>query len=175
MSVAYSSGLRISSAAPRIALALPFPPAGVSRRRRAILVHPDDGVVDDGAQGDHQSRDDHEVDRGAEHIQDGPGGDHRQEDRRSADQGRAPGGEEGQQGQACQHCAEEDGLANIGQRRLDEGRRPENRGVNLEAGSPGPRAAIAASMSRVTSAVLAPGNFWTTSMRPGLPSRPHPR
>ena len=40
MSVAYRSGLRISSAAPRIALALPLPPAGVWRRRRAILSTP---------------------------------------------------------------------------------------------------------------------------------------
>ncbi len=40
----------------------------------------------------------------------------------------------------------------------------------VTSGSPGAIAAIASSTPRVTSMVLAPRNFWTTSMRPGPPS-----
>ena len=91
----------------------------------------------------------------------------RQRDRDQADQRGAPLEEEGDQDQTTSRTPRSSALVRLSMRQLDEGRRPEDRGVDLHAGKTGRISSIASSTPRVTSSVLAHGNFSTISIRPG--------
>ena len=98
----------------------------------------DDGVVDDGAERDHEARQHHRVDGGAAGVEHQPGRDQRHRDGDDADQRAAPVEQEQRQDDHDQHRAEHQRLAEVVQRLLHEGRRPEDRRVDVEAGEPGP-------------------------------------
>ena len=97
----------------------------------------DDGVVDDGADSDHQPRQHHHIDRRAKQGEHEQGDHHRQGDDRGADQGDTPIPKEEQQNHNHQNSADEQRSGEIVDRHLDEGRRPEDGGVDIDTGQTG--------------------------------------
>jgi hypothetical protein len=115
------------------------------RRRRVVavlatLAQPsgdvldvDHRVVDDGAEGHHQPCQDDGVDGGTAQVQHGQGRHERQQHRQDADQRAAPLEQEDAEHHQQQQRADEQRRAEVAERRLDEARRPEQAGVDLDA------------------------------------------
>ena len=98
----------------------------------------DDGVVDDGAEGDDEAGQDHRVDRGPAEVEHEPRRHQRERDREEADQRHPPLEEEGAEDQHHEDGADEERHRQIVDRQLDEGRRAEDLMVDLDAGQAGP-------------------------------------
>ena len=98
------------------------------------VLHVDDRVVDDDTDGDDEPRQDHHVDNGAERLQHENSREQRQRNRDQADERGAPLEEEGGQDQDHEQNAEQQRPREVAERLLDEGGRPEDRGVKLHAG-----------------------------------------
>ena len=97
----------------------------------------DDRVVDDHADGDHEPREDHRVDRVAAQVEHEHGRHQRQRDRHQADQCGAPLEQEGDQGGHHEQAAEQQREGQVVDRHVDEVGLAEDVGVDRHAGQPG--------------------------------------
>ena len=93
----------------------------------------DDGIVHDDADGDHEAGQDHGVDGGATHVQDEGAGHQGQRDGHHTDERRPPLVQEGAEHHDHEHAADEQRGREIVERHLDEGRGPEDLGVDLDS------------------------------------------
>ena len=100
-----------------------------------------DRVVDENADGNRQPRQHHHVERLAAQVQDEQGGRQRRQDRRDADQRGTPVPQERQEHQNHEQGPQEQRPAMLIDRPLDEGRRPEDGGVQSGPGKTGPQRA----------------------------------
>jgi hypothetical protein len=91
-------------------------------------------IVDDHPDGDHQPRQQHDVDRDAVEVEEDDRRDERQRDRDEADQRRAPLEQERRQDQHDEQAAEQQRRREVVDRGLDEARRPEDRRVDRDVG-----------------------------------------
>ena len=96
----------------------------------------DDRVVDHFADRNDQAGEDHHVDRFATEIEDQSCGQQRQRNGDDADQRGAPFEEEEEQQHDDENAAEHQRIGQIADRNLDEGRRAENLGVDLDVLEP---------------------------------------
>ena len=146
----------------------PLPVARASPKPSHHVLHVDDGVIHHHPDGDHQPGQHHHVDRGSRGVQHQDRRDQRQRDGDQADEGGTPLEQERDDDQHHQRDAEQHRYPEVVDRLLDEGGRPEDRGVDLDSGQSGLHLlAWPLPRPRVTSTVLAPRNFCTTSISPG--------
>ena len=97
------------------------PIAGLAARQvaRDVLDH-DDGVVNDQADRDREPAQRHQVERVAGQVEEDEGDDERERDRQGGDQGGPEAFEEQQEDADAHEAADDDGVAHVGDRRLDE-------------------------------------------------------
>ena len=91
----------------------------------------DDRVVHDVTESDDEPRQDHRVDRRAAPLEHQQCSDQRQRNGDAADQGDAPIEQEEDEDDHQQQAADEQRIGQVADRQLDEGRRAEDRGVDL--------------------------------------------
>ncbi len=97
------------------------------------VLHIDDRVVDHHPDRDDQSREDHHVDGRVAYVEHEDRREQRQRDRDQADEGGPPLEQEGDDDQDHEQDADQQRPREIVDRLLDEGRGPEDRGVDLHA------------------------------------------
>ena len=130
----------------------------------------DHGVVDDQADGDGQAAQRHQVQRVAGQVEEDEGDDEAQRDRQRRDQRGPPALEEQQQDQDAQQAADDDGVADVGDRRAGPaapGRRPD--GSRRRAGRLLAASASTASRSCETASALPPSRRKTVRATASLP------
>ena len=116
---------------------LPVPSLAMLTQTPPDVLDVDDRVVDDDADGDHEPRQDHRVDRVSAQVEHHHRRHQGQRDRDQADQRGAPLEEEGDQHQDHEQRAEDQRQLEVVDRLLDEVRLPEDVASNSHAGKAG--------------------------------------